>query len=45
MDDLEKYITKLKASDKKFAKGFEVGYLNFKKAVLKKRKNFALTLK
>jgi hypothetical protein len=44
MDDLEKYVTKRKARDKKFGKGFEVGYLHFKKAALKKRKNFPLTI-
>ena len=33
-DDLEKYISKRKAIDKKFAKDFEVGYENFKIGVL-----------
>ena len=34
MDDLEKYIEKRKARDKKFAEGFEEGYENFKIGVL-----------
>ena len=37
MDDLEKYISKRKLSDKKFAKGFEEGYENFKIGVLLKQ--------
>ena len=36
-DDLEKYISKRKAIDKKFAKDFEVGYENFKIGVLLKQ--------
>ena len=36
-DDLEKYISKRKAVDKKFAKDFEVGYENFKIGVLLKQ--------
>ncbi len=37
MDDLEVYISKRKAKDKKFAKGFEEGYENFKIGVLLKQ--------
>jgi hypothetical protein len=33
-DDLEKYISKRKAIDKKFAKDFEAGYEKFKIGVL-----------
>jgi len=37
MDDLEKYISKRKAKDKKFAEGFEEGYENYKIGVLLKQ--------
>ena len=37
MDDLEVYISKRKAKDKIFAKGFEDGYENFKIGVLLKQ--------
>jgi len=37
MDDLEIYISKRKAKDKKFTKGFEEGYENFKIGVLLKQ--------
>lgn len=33
-DDLEKFIERRKASDAKFAKGFEAGYAEFKVGVL-----------
>ena len=36
-DDLEKYISKRKAIDKKFAKDFEFGYENFRIGVLLKQ--------
>jgi HTH-type transcriptional regulator / antitoxin HipB len=34
MDDLEKYIDGRKKRDKKFADGFEEGYLNFEVGIL-----------
>ncbi len=34
MDDVEKYIEKRKAKDKKFAEGFEEGYEDFRIGVL-----------
>jgi len=37
MDDLEIYISKRKAKDKKFAKKFEEGYESFKIGVLLKQ--------
>jgi len=37
MDDLEKYISKRKAKDKKFAERFEEGYENYKIGVLLKQ--------
>ena len=37
IDDLDKYISERKKRDKKFAKGFEVGYENFKIGVLLKQ--------
>lgn len=36
MDDLEKYISKRKAKDKKFAEGFEKDYENFRIGILLK---------
>jgi ribosome-binding protein aMBF1 (putative translation factor) len=45
MSDLEKYVSKRKKADKKFAKGFDEGYENFKIGVLLRqaRENEGLT--